>query len=694
MGIRIKNKWQKLIILLALPIILGAIGALILMMVVGIMRFPIDLSRYQPYELTKVYDINGELISKLSAEKRELISLDKLPEYLPNATLAIEDAGFYSHKGIRLKAIVRAFVQNVKTRSLSQGGSTISQQLAKNMTNRAEKKIIRKIKEALFTIKIEKTYTKNQILELYLNQINYGYGNYGVALAAKAYFGKTPEELTLAESALLSGIPQRPNYYYPPKHLDLALKRQRVVLKEMLKYNFITKEEYDNAKKEKIIIKQIDKKERFAPYFIDYLIKQLVKKYGYETTFNGGLKVYTTIRKNVQESLEKTMSSSKYQGGMVVVDPKTGGILGMVGGRNYKENKFNRTTQARRQCGSAFKVFLYTTYIKYRIGTLADLWYDTPIHFPQLEGAKRERKEKKDKDKDKKDKDKEKSDEEEEYDSGAIYKLIGWVPSNYSGFRGPSIVYDGIIRSINIIAIKVLLATGIKEVIETAHKMGIKSYLKPIVSLPLGANEVSPLEMATAFSPLANGGYRVESYSIVKVEDQMGRVLERNFPIKTKVLDEQTVYVMDWVLKKVVAHGTGMRARIKGYPIAGKTGTTNNFTDAWFLGFTPNYVGAVFLGNDDPSVSLGYNKTGGAIAAPLWRKAMKPILTREVPIDFKMPTDIKFLNIDRAAGTLTTSQTQKVIKLPFVEGTEIAIKKKEKREDILWNNLKGIQWIK
>jgi penicillin-binding protein 1A len=174
----------------------------------------------------------------------------------------------------------------------------------------------------------------------------------------------------------------------------------------------------------------------------------------------------------------------------------------------------------------------------------------------------------------------------------------------------------------------------------------------------------------------------------------MGRVLERNFPIKTKVLDEQTVYVMDWVLKKVVAHGTGMRARIKGYPIAGKTGTTNNFTDAWFLGFTPNYVGAVFLGNDDPSVSLGYNKTGGAIAAPLWRKAMKPILTREVPIDFKMPTDIKFLNIDRAAGTLTTSQTQKVIKLPFVEGTEIAIKKKEKREDILWNNLKGIQWIK
>ncbi|MCK5599259.1 transglycosylase domain-containing protein [bacterium] len=697
---KLKIRKRTLIFVLS-PFVLGFLFALFGLIFIDIIKFPIDLSQYQPRELTKIYDINGEEISTLYAERREVASLDEMPEFAVNATIAIEDPYFYHHKGIRLKAILRAFVHNLKTLSVSQGGSTISQQLAKNMTNNMEKRLVRKIKEAFFTLKIEKTYTKDQIVELYINQINYGYGNYGVALASRAYFDKLPIELTIAEAALIAGLPQRPTYFYPHRHLERALKRQKTVLSRMFKYGFITEDEYTIAKKEKIILKKQEKKKRFAPYFIDHLIKELVVKYGYAATFNGGLKVYTTLRKDIQESLETTMEGSRYQGGLLTLDPKTGGILGMVGGRDYEESKFNRTTQAPRQCGSAFKVFLYTTYIKYRIGTLADLWYDTPIHFPQLEGTRLPAKKLEiEKEETEGDEELEEEEDEDEDDTNTteedIYKLIGWVPRNYSRFHGPTIVYDAIRQSINIVALKVLLSIGVKDVIETAHEMGIKSYLKPIVSLPLGANEVKMLELAAAFAPLANGGYKIEPYCIVRVEDQIGKVLEWNTPQKKKVLDAQTVYIMDWVLKKVVDSGSGTRAKIWGYPVAGKTGTTNNFTDAWFVGFTPNYVTAVFLGNDDPSDTLGNKRAGGAVAAPLWKKAMKPILTKEVPVDFKMPSGIKFLRIDRSTGKLAGKSSRRTAKLPFIEGTEVTATSKDvsDKEDLLMKRLKSVEWIK
>ncbi len=675
-----KKKLTNILILTFISVVLGFVSGFILIVFIDNMKFTIDLSQYQPKELTKIYDSHGELLFNLYAEKRELVKIVNLPQFVPNALIAIEDRDFYSHKGISTRGLLRAFVHDITTLSLSQGGSTLTQQLAKNMTNKVQKRLTRKIKEALFALKIEMNYTKEQILELYLNQINYGYGIWGIDMASKAFFNKSPSELTLAEAALLAGIPQLPGYYNPHKHLDRALKRQKIVLEKMLEYKFITKRQYETALKEKIIItKRVPKKQDIAPYFKDYIISYLLKKYGYKSTFNGGLRVYTTIHRDVQESLQNSMQKSKYQGGIITLDPRDGGILGMVGGRDYSKNKFNRVTQAKRQCGSAFKIFLYTTYIGHRIGTLADLWNDTPIHFPDISSSKKSKKLY--------------FNESEQQENEETKKLLGWVPHDYSKYLGPSIVYDAIRESINIIAIKVLLATGINEVIKTAHQMGIKSFLKPVVSLPLGANDVTPIEMADAVSPLANGGFRVEPFAIEKVENSRGDVIETHKVIKRRVLDPQTVYVMDWALKNVVKHGTGRRAYIKGYPIAGKTGTTNNFTDAWFVGFTPNYVTVVYTGNDDPSKSLGHGRTGGSVGAPIWRRAMLPILKKDVPLDFPMPNGIVFEKIDRDTGFIATSQTRRSINIPFIKGTEVTKKSIGKREDLLWNNLKDIKWL-
>ncbi|MCD6579832.1 PBP1A family penicillin-binding protein [bacterium] len=675
-----KKKLRILLTLLASSLLLAFISGFILITFINSMKFTIDLSQYQPKELTKIYDASGSLLFNLYAEKRELVRLKNLPEFVPNAVIAIEDRDFYSHKGISTRGLMRAFVHDITTFSMSQGGSTITQQLAKNMTNKAQKRITRKINEALFALKIEMNYTKNQIVELYINQINYGYGIWGIAMASQAFFNKTPSELTLAQAALLAGLPQLPGYYNPHKYLDRAIRRQRIVLKKMLEYKFITKRNYDDALKEKIIISNKKKKaEEIAPYFKDHIVTYLLKKYGYKATFNGGLKVYTTLRRDVQVSLRNSLSKSKKQGGIITLDPRTGAILGMVGGKNYSENKFNRVTQAKRQCGSAFKIFLYTTYIGHRIGTLADLWNDTPIHFPSISSSSKTKKLY--------------INEDEPNEDEETKRLLGWIPHDYSKYSGPSIVYDAIRESINIIAIKVLLATGINEVIKTAHQMGIKSFLKPVVSLPLGANEVTPLEMADAVSPLANGGFRVEPFSIEKIENARGDIIESHKIIKRKVLDGQTVYVMDWALKNVVRHGTGRRAYIKGYPIAGKTGTTNNFTDAWFVGFTPNYVTIVYVGNDDPSKTLGYGRSGGIVAAPIWKRAMLPILKKDVPLDFPISKDIVFKIIDRNTGFVATGQTRRRILLPFIKGTEVTKKSLGKKEDLLWNNLKDIKWL-
>ncbi len=646
-----------------IPFLGGLFLSLLLIVYVSLMKFPIDLDIYQPKEQTQMFDRGGELICPLFAEKREIIPLDEMNEYVINSTLAIEDPFFFSHKGLRFKPLIRAIVFMGK----KGGGSTITQQLAKNMTNRAEKKLVRKIKEALFALKIEMEYSKSQILELYLNLINYGHGNFGVSLASLSYFNKKPSDLTLGEAALLAAVPQRPSYFYPVRHLNRALKRQKVILEKMLEHGFITRREFDDAVKEKIEIVEGKREHDFAAYFRDYVVTYLVNKYGYAVTFNGGLKVYTTLRNDVQTSLEDALKDSGRQGGVITLDPLTGGILGMVGGRDYNESKFNRTTQAPRQCGSAFKVFLYTTYFKHRIGTLADLWVDGPIHFPELE--------------------KKQSEDPEQED------LIGWAPKNYSEFLGPVTVYDAIIRSINIVALKVLLRIGVNELLKTAREMGIKSYLAPIASLPLGSNEVTPLEIAGAFSVLANGGFRIEPYFIERIEDQKGRVLEQADISRKKIIDDQTVFLMNWVLKMAVAHGTGMAARVKGYPVAGKTGTTNSYTDAWFIGYTPNYVTAVYIGNDDPQKSLGKDMTGGAVAAPVWNRAMAPILKKEVPVDFRMPSGIKFLEIDRDTGLLASPYSERRIFLPFIEGTEVTKKSPRKENDILWDSLKDVKWL-
>lgn len=655
-----------------------------------------NLEHYTPSIVTKIFDRNGNLITELFVERRVLVPLQEIPTDLQNAFLAIEDNDFFNHWGISTKGILRAAFINTLKGTVRQGGSTITQQLSKTIFLTSERTILRKIKELILTVQLEREYTKEEIFQMYLNQIYFGAGGYGTESASKIYFGKSVRDLNLAESALIAGLPKAPNYYSPLKNPQKAKERRAVVLSKMKELGYITAEQEEEANNAPIPDKKFEEKQDTGHYFIEYLRILLEPKYGSKVLHKGGLQIYTTLDINMQlaaeEALKKHLDDfdtkqmptfekenielKKVQGAIFAVDPKSGAIRVMVGGRDFEETKFNRATQAKRQAGSSFKPFLYTAAIDSKLMTPATLLEDEPMVFT-FDG------------------DKwnlvsrkltyvevlaEKMTPEELVDPMKV-----WYPVNYGGrYRGQVTLREAMARSLNICAIDTINRISPSKVIDYARKMGIKSPLINTLSLALGSSDVTLQEMVCAFSTIASGGIRTEPYFITKVIDKNGKILEYNIPKEQEVLSQQTSYIMTNLLRGVVERGSGFAARALGRPCAGKTGTSNNSADAWFVGFTPDLVAGVWVGYDD-RFSLGKKATGGTVACPLWTDFMRKALKGYPVTDFPQPKQgIEWALIDPKTGLLALSKTPNAYLEAFLEGT--APQKYLTQKDLITND--------
>ena len=586
-----------------------------------------QIDNFRPSFTTRVYDNQGRLIHELYTENREYVALSDVPELLQKAFIASEDQNFYRHPGIDINGIVRATLQNILNRRVVEGASTITQQLARNRFLSHERILTRKIKEAVLALFIERKYTKDQILEAHLNQIYFWHGVYGVKTAALVYFGKNISQLNLAEIAMLVGIQRSPGNFSPYVNLRAAQVQQRRVLRLMKERGYIDQSEMEKAIETPIVLSGLKDVPSNAPYFIDYILKELLAKYDGETVFNGGLKVYTTLNLDIQKVATEALQESGYQGAILCLDPKSGEILAMVGGRNYQESKFNRATQAYRQPGSTFKPFIYTTAIENGV-TPVDWYVDEPIQFAD-----------------------------------------GWKPRNYDRtFRGPIQIHEALEQSINIIAIKLLQQLSPDQVINYARRMQVKSQLQKNLSLALGTSEMTLMELVNAYCAFANEGRIPEPYAISKIVDWEGNIIYSSNKVIRQAIPADTAYIMARLLQGVIERGTAKRANI-GRPAGGKTGSTEDFIDALFIGFTPDVVCGVFLGNDDRK-PLGEAKTGGIIAAPLFAKVMKVAHENIPEHDFVRPESIVERSVCLKSGLLPSSSCKKTIVLPFKLGTE------------------------
>lgn len=641
-----------------------------------------DLENYTPNIVTKIFDRNGRVISELFVERRVLVPLREIPVDLQNAFIAIEDNDFYKHWGISTKGILRAFVKNLLKGRTVQGGSTITQQLSKTIFLTSERTISRKIKEVLLTIQLEREYTKEEILQLYINQIYFGAGGYGAESASKIYFGKSVRNLELAEAALIAGLPKAPNYYSPLKNAERAKNRRRIVLSRMRELGYITKEQEEQANEVPVPTEKHIEEQNSGHYFIEYLRILLEPKYGTNILHKGGLKIYTTLDIKMQEIAEKALSEAldkfdkdrlavfekekvepkKVQGAIMAIDPVTGAIRVMVGGRDFKETKFNRAVQAKRQAGSSFKPFVYTAAIDTKLMTPATVLEDKQMVYV-FDGTKWDL-----------------VSRNLSYVEILAEKMnIGdvidpmkvWYPVNYGGkYREKVLLREALARSINTCAIEVIDKIGPNVVIDYARKMGIKSPLTNTLSLALGSSDVTLQEMVSSFGTLASGGVRTEPYFVTKVIDKDGRILEHNIPTEKEVLSPQTSFIMTNLLKGVVDKGSGYAARQLGRPCAGKTGTSNDSADAWFVGYTTQLVAGVWVGYDDRT-SLGQKVTGGNLACPIWTKFMKEALAGSPVVDFAEPQNggIEWTNIDPKTGLLALSKTPGKYEEAFLFGT-------------------------
>lgn len=549
-------------------------------------------------EATIIYSSDGVILGRIFREDRTNVPLKDIPQYLRDATIAAEDARFYHHSGVDMRGIARALWENLRGRELKQGGSTITQQLARNVYLTQRKTMERKLQEAVLAILMERHFTKDKILELYLNRVYYGSGAFGVQAASKVYFGKDVRDLDLSECAMLAGMPQRPSSYSPHEDIQAAIDRRNMVLKLMYEQGKISREEWRKAREEKLTIVPLRKGRSTykAPHFVDYVTRQLKQRYGDDVVFSGGLRVYTTLNYEMQKIAEQALREGvkKYEkarrvteGCFVALEPATGYVRAMVGSVDPNSH-YNRCTQGYgRQPGSAFKVFVYVAAFE-KLG-----W--TPDHrVPNYRRA---------------------------FVSGSGKP---WVPRNYDGkYGGHPTIKQAIARSINIPAINTAEAVGVKTVIEYARAMGITAELEPYLSLAIGGIKgVRPIEMASAYGTFANDGIYVEPCSIVRVTNARGDILEDYVPEGRRVIKQRTNAYIDECLRAVVTEPYGTGKNASAVPGArGKTGTTNDDRDAWFIGYVPGkLVAACWVGNDDwTPMRRAY---GGLVCAPVWREFM------------------------------------------------------------------------
>ena len=550
------------------------------------------LLAYDRTPTIKVFDRNGQTIGTRGLSRAGPVPLDEMPPHLAEAVLAVEDRRFYWHMGVDVFGLARAAYQNWKAGEVVQGGSTITQQLVKNALLSPERSLKRKIEEARYALWLEQKLTKEEILELYLNKVYLGAGTHGVEAAAQRYFGKSARDVTLVESALLAGLLKAPSRYAPTASIDKAANRTGLVLDAMVDAGFISRQERIEAHAMPARIRPASATVS-SSFILDWITAQLPDYLG---PAHQDVSVWTTIDLNAQRAAEKALSDvlvkhgakAAIDNGAVVSLAADGAVRALVGGSSYKESKFNRAVTAHRPPGSAFKPFVYITAIEQGWHP-GDIIVDKPI------------------------------------------ELGSWRPGNYNGkYAGPVTLEQALAQSINTVAIELSDAVGRKEVIATARRFGILSPLEPHPSLPLGTQEVNLIELSAAYVPLANGGFDALPYSIISIRTKEGELLySRQVPDAKRIAGPYTIGATNLMLQSAVDWGTGRRAAVSGVPIAGKTGTSGDYRDAWFLGYTASMVTGVWLGNDD---NRPMNKvTGGSLPAEIWRRTMTPILADQEP---------------------------------------------------------------
>jgi penicillin-binding protein 1A len=566
------------------------------------------LRNYIPSETSYIYDINGTLLTSMHDEaNREVVDLNDIAPNMKRATLAIEDSYFFSHHGVNPIGVARASIANAVAHRTVEGGSTVTMQLVKNLFLNPEQSLNRKVAEAVLSLRLEQVFTKDQILQMYLNQVYWGHNTYGVQTAAKSYFNKSAADLTLGESAMMAGIISAPETYSPFVDYQLARKRQAIVLDRMRKLNWITAAEEAAARRQPINLGQITSfRQSQSPYVTDAVVQELKDRFGKDAVIKGGMRIQTTVDINFQRMAEETVRNNlqRIQAGgvyadqmaLAAVDPRTHFVKAMVGGVDYKQSQYNRATQAFRQPGSAFKPFVY--YTAFASGRWApdSTISDSPVSYPDGDGY--------------------------------------YSPQNYDGgFSGAMSIRTALAQSRNIPAIRLGQDVGINRVIEVCRTLGIKSPMEPVISLPLGSVDLTPMEMAGAYATFANAGWQSPTTTIVQVTDSKGNILLDNTPKPQLVLDPWASAALTETLQGVITNGTGKGAQI-GRPAAGKTGTTSSERDIWFVGYVPQLSVAVWVGNDDYS-PIGRGATGGVFMAPAWKDFMLRALENTPVEDFK-----------------------------------------------------------
>lgn len=626
------------------------------------------IAQYKPSEATTILSEDGKTLARLYVENRIYVPLSRIPMDLQNALIASEDQRFWEHPGFNFWAILRAIYVDIKTGSKAQGASTITQQLARNIALTKQKLFTRKIQEIYIAVQLERMYTKEEILEMFLNMIFFGHSAKGAQTAAQQYFGKDVENLTLSESALLIGIMPAPNVYSPYVNMERAVERRNIVLNVMVEEGYISRERAEKAKAEPVRLaglKQNTGDGEHAPYFVRYVRDKVIKMYGSDAVYKGGLKIYTTLDFNMQKAAEQAVATATdpqrgyipnitRDGGAVEaqpqisvlsIDPRNGHIKAMIGGRGGENDKFNRATQALRQPGSAFKPLVYAAALEtgYTPGSVIDdvLGYYDPS------------------------------------------RNVPW-PTNYNDkYLGPVTLRTGLKESINTVAVKLLDRIKVDTLLKMAERLQITTLVKEgksndrNLSIALGGltKGVIPMELVGAYSVFANRGIYTEPVAITKIEDSEGHIIYQANPKKKIVLKEEVAYLLTDMLRSVVTDGTGWRAAIEGRHVAGKTGTTSDLKDAWFVGYTPDIVTSVWIGEDTPRPMVytyrGQRMTvSSSDATRLWADYMKAALKSRPVLQFQPPASITSVVIDPMTGKLPNSYAPKTVNEIFRQGTE------------------------
>jgi penicillin-binding protein 1A len=638
-----------IVLLLGTAVIGGVIGGFFLAVTHDLPQIQ-TLESFRPAAVTRIYSADKELLAEFYTQKRVPVQLEIIPDHLKQAIIATEDRQFREHAGVDLRGIVRAIITDIRVGQFVQGASTITQQLARTLFLSPQKSIVRKLKEAFLAFQIERRYTKDEILELYLNQVYFGSGAYGVEAASQTFFGKPVNDLTLAECALIAGMPKSPSRYSPLVDESLAMKRRSVVLKQMARDGVITQAQFVNAKSAPLNLAKGQSPSMKAPYFVAYVRNLLEKEFGGARLYRTGLTVYTTLNYEIQEAAEQAVAkgleqlstrmnkrglpkSESPQAALVSLDAKQGAILAMVGGRDFQESSFNRATMARRQPGSAFKPLIYACAMEHNFAQ-NDLIWDAPVVY---KGAK----------------------EDQE-----------WTPKNFSGkFRGEMTLRQALAVSQNIPAVKLLDKLGSSTAVQWAYKMGIESPLQSNLSLVLGTSGVTLLELTAAYAVFPNGGVAIRPFGILEVLDREGRSIWRpKLHMRTAVSPETAAIVTD-MLQAVVKSGTGKAASSIGRPLAGKTGTTDTYRDALFVGFSPAIVAGVWVGLDRYE-TLGNKETGARAALPIWIDFMEQVVADGPYHDFSLPEGVVKVRIDAESGLFASEICPNAVTVLFKKGTE------------------------